>query len=114
MRSANVLQPVLAAVCNDAENPGVEATMHLGEVLIRFDERRLEDILRYVRTPRHPERMPIEGIAVASDQEGECIPITGEHARNDFLVRLKLIDGGNRRRSCALHVASVIPLRRPG
>src|SRR5687768_16172178 len=93
MRSADVLQPVLAAICNDAEDPGIEASMHLGEVLIRFDKRRLEDILRYVRTPRHTERMPIEGIAVASDQEGECIPIAGQHARTDFLIRLKLIDG---------------------
>src|SRR5688572_10179931 len=114
VRSPNVLQPILAAIGHDAEDPGIEATMHLSEVLIRFDKRRLEDILRYVRTPRHTERMPIEGIAVASDQEGECIPITRQHARNDFLVRLKLIDGRNWRRGCGLHVASVIPLLRPG
>jgi hypothetical protein len=54
VRPPDVLQPILAAVGDDPEQPGVEPAPHLREVVIGFDERRLEDVLGNIGAARHP------------------------------------------------------------
>ena len=46
MGPADVLQPVLAAVGDNSKDPRIEATAHLGEVLVRLDERELQYVFK--------------------------------------------------------------------
>src|SRR4029078_11595039 len=86
MRPSNVLQPILATVRNDSEDPRIEPATHLVYVLIGLDETELQDVFRDVRTTGHAERMSIERIAVAGDQDLERVAISAQHALNDHLI----------------------------
>src|SRR5689334_25396843 len=86
MRPSNVLQPILATIRNDSEDPRIEPATHLSEMLIGLDETELQDVFRDVRTTGHAERMSIERIAVAGDQRLECVAIPAQYALDDHLV----------------------------
>ena len=88
---ADVLQPVLAPVGDDAEHPGVEPAAHFGEVVVRLDERHLEDVFRNVRTSRHAEGMPVERVTVTLDQDTKGVAVAREDLGDDLLVDLELV-----------------------
>src|SRR5262245_5767276 len=86
MRPSNVLQPILAAIRDDSEDPRIEPATHLSEVLIRLDEAELKNVFSHIRTTGHAERMSIERIAVTGNQDLECIAIPAQDALNDHLI----------------------------
>src|ERR1041384_6544651 len=86
MRPADVLEPILAPVCNYPEHPCIEATANLREVLVRFDEAQLQDVFRDIRTPRHAQRMAVERITIALNQSLERVSISTENALNNQLI----------------------------
>ena len=92
MRAADVLQPILAAVRDDPEHPGIETTAHLGEVLIRLDEAELKDVFGDIRASRHTQRVTVERIAVPRDQHLERVAVPAEHALDDALISVVLIN----------------------
>src|SRR5919202_562787 len=107
MGAADVLQPVLAPVGDDPEHPGVEPAVHLGEVLVRLDERRLQDVLRYVGAPGHPERVSVQRVAVSLDEGSEGVPVACQDPGDHVLILLQLIDRLDGHRG-GLHAASII------
>ena len=81
VRAPNVLQPVLAPVCYDPENPGVEASAHLSEVLVRLDERHLENVFRNIRAAGHAQRVPVQWVAIPVDQGRKRISVARKDSR---------------------------------
>jgi hypothetical protein len=88
MRPANVLEPIFAAVGDDAEDPGIESAAHFGKVLIRLDEAELQDVLCHVGASRHAERVSVQRVAVPRDQRLERVTLTREYSLNDELIRI--------------------------
>ena len=92
VRAADVLQPVLAAVRDDPEHPGIEPPAHLGEMLVRLDERELKDVFRDVGAAGHAQRVTVQRITVPSDQHRELVAVAREHTLDDALIRVVLIN----------------------
>ena len=92
VRSANVFQPILAAIRDDPEHPCIETSAHLGEVLIRLDEAELQNVFSDIRTSRHAQGMTVERIGIPLDQSLERVAIPAEHALNDELISVVLIN----------------------
>ena len=77
---------------NDPEHPSIETPAHLGEMLIRLDEAELQDVFGDIRASRHAQGMTVERIAVPSDQRLERVAISAEHALDDELISVVLIN----------------------
>src|SRR5678816_1709491 len=92
MRAPNVLEPVLAAIRDDPEHPGVEPPAHFREMLVRLDERELKDVLCDIRAPGHAQRVSVERITVPGDQHRELVAVAREHTLNYALIRIVLIN----------------------
>src|SRR4026207_1975658 len=77
-------------------------------MLIRLDEAGLKNVLGDIRTSCHAECVAVEWIAVALDQDCECVLGSGKNARGGFLIRMGMVGlrrGGSR--SGCRHAPSV-------
>src|SRR5687767_11151372 len=110
MRPPDILEPVLAGVGHDAKHPRVESPADFAEVLVRLDERGLKNVFGDVRTSRHAERVPVKRIAVARDQNPECVLGAGEYTTDYLLVGIDLIDGRTSRFHRCHHASVTFPL----
>src|SRR3954469_25929051 len=86
MRSPNVLQPILAAIGDDSEYPGVKTPPNFAQMLIGFNKGRLKDVFRHIGTSGHSKCMSVQGIAVSGDENPERILVTGQNLGNDLLI----------------------------
>src|SRR5205823_139900 len=114
MGPADVLQPVLAAVGDNSKDPRIEATAHLGEVLVRLDERELQYVFRDIRTASHAKRVSVQRITVTRYQHAKRVAAAGQDALNNQLIGVLI---GPRRAGLALrhlHDGRVMPIPRTG
>src|SRR3954469_3822724 len=86
MRSPNVLQPILAAIGDDSEYPGVKTPPNFAEMLIGFNKGRLEYVFRHIRTSGHSKCMAVQRIAVSAYQYPERVLVTSKNLGNNLLI----------------------------
>ena len=92
MRAANILEPVLARICDDSENPRIEPAAHFSKMLVRLDEAGLQNILGDIGTACHSECVAVKRIAVTLDQDSKCVLGSCKNAGDDFLIGIGLIN----------------------
>ena len=76
------------------DEPGIESTTDFTEMVIGLDEGCLENVFGYVGTSRHTQSMPIQRIAVSTDQHREGIAFPRQNAGDDVLVRIDVCGSG--------------------
>jgi hypothetical protein len=86
VRAPDVLEPILAAVRNDPEYPGIEPPAHFRQMLVGLDEGELKDVFGDVRASSHAQRVSVQRITVACDQHRELVAVAREHTLDDALI----------------------------
>jgi hypothetical protein len=55
-------------------------------VLIGLDEAHLEDVFGHVRAAGHAQRVTVQGVAVAADEDPKSVAMARENSLNDQLI----------------------------